>query len=222
MNLFVVVEGNRDKDLYKKWITYIYPKLTFIFHENDFKQDNFKIISGKGNPQYYSIIKNTFNDLTKPNNVDYLFICVDSEDLEYSDKLKEVKEFIDKECSEIDAEVVIIIQNHCIETWLIGNKKLDISNINNSELTEYRDHYNVNVLDPEGLRSYDERSIGQFTKKYLKLALMENDHRMNYTPSKEYFDQLVKRFEEDNHMKSFGIFLVKMKELSRILNQYKP
>jgi len=100
----------------------------------------------------------------------------------------------------------------------MGNKRLNISRTANQELKQYRDFYNVNLLDPEGLTSPDDRTIGQFTKRYLKLMLQEKGlsysrNSVGGVSTEGYFNQLVRRFEKYNHIYSFGIFLHEMENV---------
>jgi len=220
MNIYFVVEGRRtEKRLYKKWITYVHPNLEFVESITDLTENCFTIISGGGIPNYYRVIKNSIRDINKFNNIDYLFICVDSEELSYSKKLNELEGFIEKECPSVNSVLVLIIQNHCIETWLMGNKRLNLNSAQNQELREYRDFYNVNTSDPENLTAIDHRTIAKFTVDYLELMLREkglsySKSNVSDVNSKPYFNQLVKRFENDNHIKSFGDFFQELKKIS--------
>lgn len=218
MNLLFVVEGkNTEKKLYKKWITYINPNMVYVESILDLNQNNFTIISGGGLPRYYKIIKNAFEDIRSLNNVKYIFICVDSEEKEYAYKKDEMNNFINNECCEINSTKFVIVQHHCIETWLMGNKNIDISKTTNKELIIYKNYYNVNLLDPEGLKSFDGSLIADFTLKYLKLMLSEcglfyNKHNVSNVDNREYFNKIVERFNNDKHINSFGYFLMSLKE----------
>lgn len=221
MNILFIVEGKRtEKMLYKKWIPYLYNSLDYVSSISELHENNFTIISGGGNPQYFERIKEIFRDIIELNNVNYVFICVDSEELSFSEKLQEMKDFIANDCPLIDCEIKIIVQNHCIETWLMGNKKINISTTSNKELQKYRDFHNVNILDPEYLVSIDDRTIAQFTFNYFKLIIRDkglsySKNNVKYVGNQSYFNQLKKRFENDNHISSFGYFL---NEISRIIN----
>lgn len=216
MNLYFVVEGRRtEKALYKNWVSYLSPHLNLVSHISELTQDNFSIISGGGQPGYLKIIRNAFLDIGSLNNVDYFFICVDSEDLSYTEKREQIENFVRNECPAVVCNIVIIIQNHCIETWLMGNKRININSASDPELISYRDYYNVNVADPEGLEPIDHRSIGEFTERYLKLMLREkgvsySKKHVGQVKNKGYFNQLVKRYQQDGHINSFGDFLENM------------
>lgn len=219
MNILLVVEGKRtEKRLYKKWIKYIHPDLEFVSMVGELTGNKFAIISGGGFPGYYDVIKKSIRDYNSINDINYLFICIDSEEFSYSEKLNELEEFIEKECPPVKSGLVLIIQNHCIETWLIGNRKLNLSSAQNHELLKYRDFYNVNISDPEDLTSIDERTIAQFTLDYLKLMLREkglsySKNNVSSVDNESFFIQLEKRFVNDKHIKSFGHLLQELKKL---------
>lgn len=216
MNLYFVVEGKRTENtLYKYWISYLCPHLDLVSHISELTQDNFSIISGGGHPGYLEIIRNAVLDIESLNNVDYFFVCVDSEDLSYDDKREQIENFLRDRCPAVDCEIVIIIQNHCIETWLMGNRRININNASDPELISYREYYNVNVDDPEYLEPIDHRSIGEFTERYLKLMLKEkgvsySKRHVGQIKNKGYFKQLVRRHQKDGHIKSFGYFIENM------------
>jgi hypothetical protein len=216
MNLFFVVEGKRaEKILYKNWIHYLHPELTFVPHISELTHNSFSVLSGKGQPHILDVVKRAFLDIASLGNIDYLFICLDSEDLSYIDKLKQVESFVNDECPVISCEIEILIQNHCIETWLMGNKRLNIGNTGDPELKRYKDFYNVNIYDPEDLEAIDQRSIGKFTERYFKLMLREKDisyskQHVGQVGNKGYFIQLAKRNRKDGHINSFGYFLDSM------------
>jgi len=127
MNLLVLVEGkSSEKKIYKKWIPYLCPSLSYVPTLQDLQQSHFTIISGHGYPQYFKTIQRAFLDIDEANNVSHVLICVDSEDSSYREKIIEMSNFLTRECLRVNSEIAIIVQNHCIETWLMGNKRLNI------------------------------------------------------------------------------------------------
>src|SRR3989344_2979010 len=115
MNFLFVVEGKRtEKKLYKKWVTYVHPNIVYVESIVDLTQNNFTIISGGGFPGYRNIIKKAFEDIRNLNNVDYVFICIDSEEKDYIYKRDEIYNFINNECCDISSAKFVIVQHHCI------------------------------------------------------------------------------------------------------------
>ncbi|MHA2313098.1 MAG: hypothetical protein ACXADF_16535 [Candidatus Thorarchaeota archaeon] len=210
MNILFIVEGKRsEKKIYKYWVGRLLPHLSYVNDPADIGQNNYSIITGGGYPNYFHVIQNAHRDLESDNNIDVLIICIDSENKSYDEKIDDVIRFCNEECVSIDSQVHIVVQNHCLETWLMGNKKINISNAQEKKLRKYRDHYNVNLNDPENLPAIDERNIAQFTYKYLKLMLREKNIRYTKVSvqgvlNANYLNQLIKRYTSDHHINSFG------------------
>lgn len=211
MNILFLVEGKKsEKKIYQRWLPLMLNQPTYVGSIQEIDNDNFTIISGNGYPGYFKIIYNAFNDIDTFNYIiDQIFICVDSEEKDYNEKYNEIRNYVENECPHIYSNVNIIIQHHCIETWLMGNKDIDISHTTNLELINYRNHYNVNQLDPELLYTPHGELIARYSLKYLKLMLSEFDivytkNKVNGVTTRDYFDKLVERFNIDGHIPSFG------------------
>ena len=221
MNILFLVEGRRsEKKIYKKWIPFLKNQLSYVESIQDISSNNFTIISGNGYPYYFNIIKNAFKDINVLKyNIDHIFICVDSEEDRYSVKYNEINNFIRLKCPIISSNIIIIIQHHCIETWLMGNRELDISRTTNDELITYRNHYNVNQLDPERLTTMHGELIARFTLRYLKLMFWEHGLiyskiSVNSVNNRRFLDKLIERYTIDNHIQSFGILYDSMNAIT--------
>ncbi|MCD4743977.1 MAG: hypothetical protein K8R67_16060 [Desulfobacteraceae bacterium] len=95
MNVFIVVEGEiGERYVYEKWIPLINPKLSVVNSIFDIKNDNFAIIAGMGYPNYFDVIKSAIDDINGVNNIDRLVIAIDSEEMSFDDKLKEVEDYL--------------------------------------------------------------------------------------------------------------------------------
>ena len=219
MNFLFVVEGkSTEKKLYQKWIPYLLPHMKYVQNFEEIIDNNFIIINGGGYPNYFKKIKDAFLDAIDYVNISHIFICIDAEDSSYDEKKAEITDYIKNECPLTTCFIKIIIQNSCIESWLMGNKRINIDNAQDVELTQYRNYFNVNIRDPELLTPIDERTIGQFSKRYLQLMLNEKGliYSINSVQSvnnQTYFEQLVKRYQENNHIISFGIFFEEIKKI---------
>ena len=220
MKLAFIVEGkSTEKKIYHQWVQYLIPKIKYIKLEEDFVDNSFKIISSEGYPFLLDTIKDFFKDVQEDASIDYIFICFDSEEDDYQTKYDLMKRYI-KECPQISAGIKIIVQHHCLETFLISNRSINISRTSCETLKKYRDFYNVNVNDPEKITSIDERTIAQFTYHYLKLLLKEKG--LNYSKrntkdveTRDYFNKIVKRYKDSKHIQSFGHFYEDMLQISQ-------
>lgn len=50
MNFYIVVEGPCDKRVYKDWISYVNPNISYVDYLTDLKENNYFIVSGRGFP----------------------------------------------------------------------------------------------------------------------------------------------------------------------------
>lgn len=224
MNYYIVVEGEiGEKYLYQNWIPFVNPKLKHVKDISMIKENNFFIISGGGFPSYYGVIESAIEDVNSYDIIDELVIAIDSEDLSYSDKLNEMTEYLSQfKCK---AEIRIIIQHFCLETWALGNRRIIRPNPNCPRLIQYKKIYNVRSSDPELLPPNDleELNRAQFAEKYLRRAL--NDKFRNLTYNKrnpkvllhqKYFLRVKERYEQTGHIKSFDDFLTAFSNSKKI------
>ena len=212
MNIYLVTEGKSEKKVYQVWIPLINPQLTYV--DNIFLMDdnNFSIISGYGYPHIFKIIDGAIQDINQVGNIDRLIIVVDSEDMSLEEKQDEIISYIkSKKCL---AEIQILIQHFCLETWALGNKRVGPRKPQNQNLKTYKQFYNVLESDPELLPQYPPENLkrAQFALRYLKLMLKEKHLIYSKGHPKPimhptYFREIKKRFEFTGHIKSFQNFL---------------
>jgi len=172
------------------------------------------MISGRGYPSILNHIENSITDFRKFRNIDCLIISVDCDEDTPDKRSLTVRNKINEFKNEIDQEKVhIILQNRCIETWLLGNRKIFTHKPKGDDLKKYISHYNVNDNDPEQMQKYGGfNTTSQFHIDYLKKTLSEKN--ISYTkndPSDTaesyYLEQLIKRVQETNHLNTFKSFL---------------
>lgn len=210
MNIFVTVEGKTELRVYKKWIPFVNPNMTYAGNKVfDLTTDSFAIISGDGYPQYLDVIKNAIEDINSVSNVDRYVIAVDSEEMARVEKLAELQSFIDNECDSCKAPISIVVQHFCIETWALGNRHLGPQNPSKEFFCVYEN-------DPELLPVYPTRhsTRAQFAKDYLDTMLKDKVPKLNYSNRnpralyrQSYFDAIKERLDTTNHIVSFGSFL---------------
>ena len=74
---------------------------------------------------------------------------MDVDEATVKSRKNEVHKFInDNKLSLSSAELIVITQNRCIETWFLGNKKIFKNNPQSDELASYVKFYNVKENDP--------------------------------------------------------------------------
>lgn len=215
MNVHIVVEGEvGEKKVYRHWVPLVNPNLTYVEHVSMIEYDNFAITSGGGYPNYLRIIGDAIADVNCHGHIDRLVVGVDSEEMEYEEKLNEMSECISQlHCI---AEIRLIVQHFCLETWALGNKRIVRHEPRDAKLREYKRYFNVSIFDPELLPAYaaEELNRAQFAEKYLRCALQDKYRRLTYTKSNptvllndKYFERVAQRFYDTGHIRSFEAFL---------------
>lgn len=209
MNLYFLVEGDRtEPKLYRRWISHVLPRLSEVALVSDLIGDRFYIISGGGYPSYVDRIRDSLLDLKDHPGVDHFFICIDSEELSYEEKLAEITDELTR--AERDTRVrdgnphfrsYVIVQHCCAETWFLGHRRMMTRNPTSPDLLRFQSFFDVRVADPENmmrLPGYVTRA--SFHLAYLKAMLLEKNPRLHYTKRKpgevlesHYLDALRER-----------------------------
>lgn len=215
MNIYTLVEGEiGTKIVYGNWFKFVNPDLTYVDYIDEVKNNNIYIIAGFGYPFYFNMIKNAFEDIKAHSIFDRLVIAVDSEDLSFEEKKVEIENYLSNFKYTVD--VKIIIQHFCLETWALGNKRINSRFVFNIKLKEYKKFFDFYKNDPELMPPYekDQLNRAQFAYVYLRALLNEKNRNLTYTKTntksiitEPYFLQIKKRYTEFNHIKSFKSFL---------------
>ncbi len=217
MNIYFLVEGRHtEKKIYPEWLKYLIPELQRVEYYNEVIKNNYYIISGKGYPSILGDhLVNAVDKIQEMNNYDYLVLCVDADEERVEERVSYIYQFLeDKKFNLGKTEVVIIVQNRCIETWLLGNNKIfDSRQPKDSPLLLYAKYYDVSQNDPELMGKYDQGNHAEFHEQYLKEIF--NAKNLTYTKKfpgeaqkKYYLEQLIKRIENNHeHLKTFQAFI---------------
>ncbi len=209
---YIVCEGKSEKYIYKKWFTYLSSNLKYNDDLPTLSKNDFYLISGGGYPNYFDIINNAIDDIMDYGNKAKLICIVDSENMAFSDKENEIKKVIkDKNFQNYS----IVIQDFCIETWGLANNKLFKQNPTNVNLLNKIKHFDVSSNDPENLTP-ESGYLGnkaQYAYDYLRDIFNERcltyskNHKQNELGKKHYYGEILKRYKNTNHIKSFDSFL---------------
>ncbi len=113
----------------------------------------------------------------------HFFVCVDAEDMPVGDKLRELTEEIVRSEEETGVrtgnahfETEVIVQNCCIETWLLGNAKMMATNPTTDRLVQCRRFFDVRLDDPETMRAPPTFATrAQFHEHYLRAMFEERN-----------------------------------------------
>lgn len=213
MNIYVVTEG-KESVVYRHWIPLINPNLKLIDDLGDLNQDCVYIVSAEGYPGYFNIIDDAIEDINRIQRFSRLVIAVDSEEMTRTDKHAEINERVaTQQCA---AQIRIVIQHFCFETWALGNRKLIQRHPSTGKLLEYKRLFDVSVNDPELLPAKPDEGLNrsQFAGKYLQMAINTRHRNMTYTKGNpqallhdKYFPEVQNRYNNTGHINSFGDFL---------------
>ncbi len=217
MKIYFLVEGRRTEPrIYPFWLSYLLPELIRLKRFDESCLNGYFLFSGFGYPHLLDeIMPNSIGDINKSGDYDYFVVVIDAEELSVEERIEEVNLFIEKKDLFLGkTNVVIIIQNRCIETWLLGNRKIISSQPEDETLREYLGFYNVKELDPEALgKYYDFETHAQFHEIYLKKLFLEkglsySKKHPRHAKDDTYLIQLIKRIEDrPDHLNSFRNFV---------------
>lgn len=204
MNLYFLVEGAQsERKVYPAWLAYLLPELQRVDNCDDVNEKNYYLISGEGYPSLiYDFIPRAIAEINSNGKYSYFVVCLDAEENTVAELTTEIDDFLNEQKLKLNnAELVLIFQNRCLESWLLGNRKIYSRNPQNKPLLDYTKYYDVSVNCPENMGRYQEfNTHAQFHGAYLR-ALFE---AKNITYSKKrpgdvlkpfYLEQLLARIE---------------------------
>lgn len=223
MNLYFILEGEKtEMILYPEWISYILPHFTRVPLATNVTTNSYYLFSGAGIPSIYNHTINAIKDINDNPVFERLIVCLDGEELGTEERVKELKDYIQKSGVKLidTCQLDIVIQNICIETWFLGNKKV-VKKVPEGELLrDFMKHFDITVEDPEKMDKIENfRNKAHFHYAYFREILKE--HNLVYRKSqpkivmnRTYFDELEKRVNETNHLHSFKNFITLLSEIN--------
>ncbi len=216
MNLYFLVEGCRSEvKVYPAWLSYLLPELQRVKVYDEVNKNNYFLISGQGYPSLLDFIPPAIEEINLTAKYNYFVICLDADEVTVNERKEEVTQFFqDHQLKLESAELIIIAQNRCIETWFLGNRRIYTKNPQNSPLLDYTRFYNVSIHDPELMEKYPGfKYHSPFHEAYLRALFQAKN--IVYTKKrpgevlKEYYlKEVLNRFlDQPEHLKSFGDFI---------------
>ncbi len=227
MKVYLLVEGKRtERKIYPHWLSYLIPDLKRMDSFDEDCVNGYFLVSGFGYPHLLDeVLPDSIEDINKVGDYNYFVIVLDSEEFSIQERKEEVNEFLSKKnIYPKKAEIITIIQNRCIETWLLGNRKIISANPTSILLREYLAYYNVKEKDPELMGEYVNcRNHADFHFKYLKEIFVEKN--LSYSKTKpghakdeSYLGELVSRLANTGDLNSFRYFIDFCKQIHREIN----
>lgn len=216
MNIYFLVEGQTEKKVYSKWLSYLQPELSQVRFVDEVREHNYFIVTGGGFPDILKKgIENAIKEVNEYNIFNYLVLAIDADNKTIDEKLIEVKRRIAPYQAKLNSNcrLKIIIQNCCLETWFLGNRNIYPEDIDNAEFKKYADFFNVSQHNPESMKAPEniDISIAKYHESYLKQMLAASNRRYSKkmpsavcTP--DYIEALQRRVEETSHLVSLKNF----------------
>ncbi len=226
MNLYFLLEGMQtEPQLYRQWLAWALPDLREVGHASELEGGGFRLRSAGGYPQILDRIRGSVDEVESAGiRLDQFFVCLDAEEESYGQRYARVAKLLEELNPPFRSTVVV--QNCCIETWLLGDRSLLRPPPKTAELRDLREYYDVRRDDPEdmpGRTGYATRA--RFHLAYLKAILRDrqaertrrrfsyNKSRVGYFGQPSHVQALVKRHDETGHLKSFGHLLTAWRAL---------
>ena len=203
MNLYFLVEGMQsERKVYPAWLSHLLPELTRVQSYDEVNEKNYYLISGEGYPSLYDFIPPSIEEINLSGKYNYFVLCLDAEENTVAERHAEIYDFFNQEKLALkNAELILIVQNRCLESWLLGNRKIYSRNPQNKHLLDYTKYYDISVNCPENMGKYQNfNTHAQFHGAYLR-SLFE---AKNITYSKKrpgdvlkpfYLEQLLARIQ---------------------------
>lgn len=176
MKLYFLVEGRRtEKKLYKAWLGHCFPQFRAVDKPADLATDSFFILAGMGYPSYLQRIPSALEDSIQ-HGANHLFICIDAEERSYAERRQEVLSLLENAAQglrgkglQYPGQVHVIVADCCIESWLLGHRKLVPRNPD-AALAELKRFYDVSREDPERMGCPQGHPLGRagFHLEYLR------------------------------------------------------
>ncbi len=215
MNIYFLVEGRRtEAEVYPAWLQLLLPQLKKVDDFDKVCRNNYYLFSSEGIPFIEDDIINALHDINNTGRYDYFVICLDADRATVAQREEKVLRRI-KEASvqASGVKIIVIVQNRCIETWFLGNRKV-YSRFPGPAFAKYSRFYNVAEDDPESMEKPDEfaGSIADYHFKYIRAMLQEKNIRYSKANSTEvqkehYLEALRKRVaEEPSHLITLNRF----------------
>jgi hypothetical protein len=223
MNLYILVEGKAEFKIYPSWLSCLLPELVRVEDYDSVENNNYYIFQSAGIPTILDIdLPNAISDVNSTGKYDYLVVCLDADELTVSKRKSKVEMVLASQTSSLGkTKLIPIIQNRCIETWLLGNRNIFPPRINSMPLDKseplltYSNYYDVSTSDPEEMGKYNDDFIthSQFHKAYLKALFKTRNIRYSERDPKDalkefYLRELRRRIQDDlDHLNTFRHFI---------------
>lgn len=219
MRWYVVVEGREtEKRVYRAWIEHAFARARRVLRIEDMAEDGYFILVGNGYPSYERRIRNAIEDIRASGDAfDHLMICVDAEELSVEERRSTIEEIVIGDAC--PAPYTIVVHDCCVETWFLGNRKFAKRDPEGERLRQYYEFFDVRAEDPEALPAMVPGTPrAAFHLDYLRQMFQER--KLSYSKQRPsavrepaYLNELARRAQESEHLRSFHALLCRWREL---------
>jgi hypothetical protein len=153
-----------------------------------------------------------------------LILCLDADEQTVAERTAEVLKAVQNTAQKlVGAEMRIIVQNRCIETWFLGNRKALTRAPQSKTLREFIEFHDVSKLDPEIMGCISGHSThAQFHSAYLQEMLREKNvayskRNPRHVADQAYLAQLLLRTrDEPTDLATFQSFINFCREIEAV------
>ena len=217
MKIYFLVEGRRtEKKVYTAWLKHLLPELNRMTYCDDAVTDGYFLISGEGYPSLiYDHLPAAIADINRVGGYNYLAVSLDADEDSVIARHEEINSFVAQQGSPLrNAKLIVIVQNRCIETWFLGNRRIVTRNPQSQILCDYLAYYDVRQQDPEMMGCHSSYlTHSQFHLHYLKELLQAKSlsytkNRPGHVLEQSYLAELQARVhDQPTDLASLQVFL---------------
>ena len=186
MKIYFLVEGKRTEvKVYVAWLSYLLPELARLPFCDEESGNGYYLISAGGYPSIiYDLLPAAIADINRVDGYHYLVVSLDADESSVSERVAEINDMLSqKAIHPRGAGLTVIVQNRCIETWFLGNRRVVARNPQSQALQSYLNYYDVRLNDPEAMGCHgDFNTHSQFHLQYLKEVFREKN--LSYTKTR--------------------------------------
>lgn len=231
MNIYFLVEGqSSEAEVYPAWLSHLVPELIRVDNFDEVHHNNYYLFNSYGIPYIENDILNAIQDINSLGSYCYFVICIDADSATVNQREAKIIRLMQENQIVLsnNTSLKIIVQNRCIETWFLGNRRVYSRNPqNNLRFIEYSSFYNVSQNDPElmGKPQNFDGSISKFHLAYLK-AMFNERGNMTYSKSNSlevqritYLNELIQRTKDGQaHLQTLNNFFGFCNKIRREIN----
>lgn len=216
-NLYFLVEGRRtESKVYPKWLSYLLPHFTRVKAFDEVNTNHYFLFSGEGYPSILDHLHDAIDDVNRVDRYTHLALCLDADEFTTAERADEVRQHVAAMGWRLNScRLEIVVQNRCIETWFLGNRKMLSRAPQGRELVKYVAFYDVGEHDPEAMGIFPGFSThADFHGSYLREMFAERVgarySKVSPGPVLEatYLEELIGRVAAHaDHLKSLQAFL---------------